>query len=86
MNAVAAGFCADVNHRIADTLGLGEENVFFARDAERERVDQRILRVARLERNLAADRGNAEAIAVVADAADYAVEDAAVGGKSYRVV
>jgi hypothetical protein len=40
----------------------------------------RILRVAGLEGDFAADGGNAEAVAVVGDAADDAIEDAAVGG------
>ena len=78
VNAVAAGLCADVNYRIADAPGFCEKNVFLSRDAESERVDEWILRVARLEGNFAADGGNAETISIVRDAADYAVENAAI--------
>ena len=78
VNAVASGFCADVDHRIAGAFGFGEEDVFTAGDAEGQRIDEGILRVAGFEDDFAADGGNAEAIAVVGDAADHAIEDAAI--------
>src|SRR5207249_12276090 len=78
VNSVAARFCADVNHGIADAFGFGEKDFFLFGDAERERVDKRILRIARLEGDFAADGGNAETVSVTSDAADDAVEDAAV--------
>ena len=78
MNSVAARFCPDVNHRIADAFGFGEKDFFFFGDAERERVNEWILRIARLEGDFAADRGNAETVSVTSDAANDAVEDAAV--------
>ena len=78
MDAVAAGFCADVNYRVAGAARLGEEQIFFFGDAQRERVDQRILRVTRLEANFSANGGHAERISVIGDAADHAVEDAAI--------
>src|SRR5206468_7306606 len=78
VNPVAARFCADVNHRIAGTFGFGEKDFFFFGDTERERVDERILRIARLEADFAADGGNAETVSVTSDAANDAVEDAAV--------
>ena len=78
VNAVAAGFCADINHGIADALGFGQKNFFFSRNAQRERIHQRILRVARLEANFAADRRHAETISIVSDAANHAVENAAI--------
>ena len=68
------------NDGIADAFCLGEKNFFLARDAERERVDERILRVARLEADFAADGGHAEAVPVVADAADDTVENASILG------
>src|SRR5262249_55538518 len=74
----AAGFCPDVDDGIADSLRFREKNFFFARDAERERVDERILRVARLETDFAADRRHAETIAVEADTANDAIETAAI--------
>ena len=78
VNAVAAGFCADINHRIARAARLREKQVFFFRDAERQHVHQRIGRIARLELHFAADGWHAEAIAVMRDAAHHAVEDAPV--------
>src|ERR1700674_419496 len=78
MNSVAAGFCADVDHGIADAFGFGEKNFFFFGDAERESVDERILRIARLEADFTADRRDAKTISVASDSANYAVEDAAV--------
>src|SRR5437660_1057950 len=78
MNSVAARFCPDVNHRIADAFGFGKKDFFLFGNAERERIDERILRIARLEGNFAADGGNAETVSVASDAANDAVEDAAV--------
>src|SRR6266853_960480 len=80
VNSVAAGFCAGVNHGIADAFGFGEKDFFFFGDAEGERVDERVLRIARLESDFAADSRNAETISVTADAANDTIEDAAVGG------
>src|SRR5258708_13728869 len=78
MNAVAARFCADVDHGIANAFGFGQKNFFLFSDAEREGVDERILRIARLEADFATDGGHTKAISVAPDSANYAVEDAAV--------
>src|SRR5690348_2168536 len=78
VDAVAARLRSDVNHGIARAPGSREKQIFAASDAERERVDERIIGIARLEADFAADGGNAEAIAVIRDAADDAVEDAAI--------
>src|SRR5258706_11685893 len=78
MNSVAASFCADVNHGIADAFGFGQKDFFFFRDSEREGIDERILRITLLEAYFTADRGNAEAVPVASYAADYAIEDTAV--------
>src|SRR5712691_7890960 len=78
MNSVAACFCADVDHRIADAFGFGEKNFFLFGDAECESIDERILRIARLEADFAANRRDAKTISVASDSANYAVEDAAV--------
>ena len=66
VNAVAAGLCADVDHRIAFAAGAREKQLVLRRDAERQDVDQRIAGVAGLESDFAAHRGHAEAIAVEA--------------------
>ena len=79
VDAVAAGFRADVDHWIALRRWRGRRKVRpCGGDAERQRVDQRIVRIARLEGDFAADGGHAETIAVEGDAANHAVENAAV--------
>ena len=78
VDAVAAGFRAGINHGISGAAGAREKEFLAARDAERERVDQRIIRVAGLENDFAADGGNAETISVEADAANHAVKNVAV--------
>src|SRR5437763_3325721 len=82
VNAVAPRLCADVNHGIAGAAGFGEKQIFFSGNAQGQRVYQRILRVARFESDFAADRGDSEAVSVMGDAANYAVEDAAIGGEN----
>ena len=57
---------------------LREKQVFSFGDAQREHVDQRIAAIARLEGNFTAHRGHAETIAVIRDAANHAVEHAAI--------
>ena len=78
MNAVAAGFRADVDHRIAFARSLGVENLIAPDEAQSESVHQRIARVAGLELGFAAEVGHAEAIAVRSDSADHAFEDGMV--------
>src|SRR5208282_16923 len=83
VNTIAACFCTDVDDGIADALRFREENFFFARDAESEGVNQRILRIARLESDFAADGWDAETISVICDAANHSVEDAPVLGSLF---
>ena len=49
-------------------------------DADRHRVDQRVAVVGGMEVDLAADCGHADAVAVAADAAHHAIDDAAGAG------
>src|SRR5579875_124428 len=86
VNAIAAGARAYVNHRVADAGGFRVENVFFAADAQGEHVHQGVAIVAFFEDALAAHRGDAETIAVVGDAGDHAVEDAAIARAGFRIV
>src|SRR5260370_38716430 len=85
MDAVAAGLCSDVDDGIAYAASAREKQLLFFCDAQRQGVDQRILRVARLELYFAADGGDAEAVAVMRDAADDAAENAAVPRPARRV-
>src|SRR5207253_2585835 len=65
-------------HRIPHSARASEEEVFFSGDAQRQHVHQRVLSVAGLELNFAANGGHAEAVAIERDAADHTVEDAAI--------
>ncbi len=54
VNAVASGFCSDVNYRIAFARSLRVENLILADQAQRKRIHQRIAGVASLELGFAA--------------------------------
>jgi hypothetical protein len=71
---------ADVHHRVAGAGRLGGEDAVGAGDAHRHGVDERVAVVSRVEVHLAAHRGDADAVAVAADAADHAVEYALGAG------
>ena len=75
-DAVAAGAGAEQHDLVADAAGVGEVQVLVAEHADRERVDERVALVHRVELGLAADVRQAEAVAVERDAADDAVHDA----------
>src|SRR6185437_9158797 len=78
VNAVAARLCARVDHRVALSLSARKKEIFPAADAERERVDQRIIRIARLEDDFAAHGRNAEAIPVKRNPAYDAIQNPAI--------
>ena len=75
---VATGGRADVEHGIADALGRAARDLFVAQHAEAEGVHERIALVGLVEIDLARDGRDAEAIAVMRDAADDAGEEAAI--------
>ena len=77
VDAVATGFGADVDHRIADAGGGAEEDAVLGRDPDGHRVDQRVAVIGGVEVDLAADGRDADAVAVAADAANHAVHDPA---------
>ena len=80
-DAVAAGAGAEQDDLVADALGLGQPDVLVPHDADAQRVDQRVAGVAVVEEQLAADVGQAQAVAVAADAGDDAGQHAGgVGG------
>ena len=56
-------------------MGGAAGDLLMPEHSEAEGVDQRIALVALVEINLARDRGNAEAVSVVRDAADDAGEE-----------
>ena len=68
---------ADVKHRIANALGRAARDLVMAQHAEAEGIDEGIALVAFVEIHLAGNRGDAEAIAVMRNAADHSAEQAA---------
>ena len=84
MDAVAAGLGADVVDGVADARGDALDDVGRLRDAETEDVDERVAGVRRLERDLAADGRDADAVAVAGDAGDDAFEQPARAGRVER--
>ena len=64
-------------HHVARPGGGAAHELLARREPERHRVDQAVLLVGALEVDLAADRGHADRVAVVADAGDRAVEQVA---------
>ena len=84
VDAVAAGLGADVVHGITRAAGRALDDVFVPGDAQAEHVDQRVAVVRLVEGDLAADRRDADAVAVAADAGDHALEDAAVERHLWR--
>ena len=77
VNAVAPGARADGDDRIADALRHGANQLVLVQQADAHRVDERIALVRRIERDLAGDGRNADAVAVVADALHDAGEQVA---------
>ena len=69
---------ADVKHGITHALGRAARDLFVAQHAEAERVHERIALIRLVEIHLARDGRDAEAIAVMRDAADDAGEQATV--------
>src|SRR5687768_3049221 len=77
MDTVPPRAAAHVEDRIAHAARPGVEDLVALGDPEGEGVDQDVAVVTAMEPGLAADRGDAHAIAIVADASDYAVDQEA---------
>ena len=77
MDAVAAGFRANVVDRVAGAGRDAFDDVGSPGDAEAEDVHERIVRVGRLERDFAADGGNTDAVAIARDTGDHALDETA---------
>jgi hypothetical protein len=76
-DAVAAGLGAEIDHRQADALGFGVEDLVRLGDAGGMALTRHVAVVARVELDLAADGGHAEGVAVAADAGDHAGDEVA---------
>ncbi len=75
---IATRLRADVENRIANAAGRAARELLVPQNAEAENIHQRIAFETFVEINLAADRRNADAIAVVRDAGNDAGEEPAV--------
>ena len=80
VDAVAARLAADIDDRIADTRGGGVEDFVLIGDPDGHCVDQDVAVVSGVEIDLSADRGDADAIAVAADAGHHARDEVAHPG------
>ena len=74
LNAVFSSGGPDDVDRIARAAGLGADDAVAVDQANAHRVDERVDLVHRVEVDFATDNGHAKAVAVIADAADDAVE------------
>ena len=75
-DAVATGPGAEQDDLVARAGRVGQVDVLVPQHAEAQRVDQRVALVGRVEDELAADVGQAERVAVAADAGHHAVHHA----------
>jgi len=64
VDAITPGFGADIDYRIAHTLGPGKKEFVLFSQPDTADIDQRILGVAGVKINLATDSRDAKSIAV----------------------
>ena len=76
-DAVAARARAEQQHDVADARGRRADQVVLLDQPQAHRVDEAVLLVGVLEVDLAPDRGDADRVAVVADARDRLLEQVA---------
>src|SRR5260370_2970469 len=74
MDSVPAGVRTHEHQAVACALGSSSHQTVDANQADAHRVDERVLRVALVEVHLAADRGDADAVPIAADARDDSIE------------
>src|SRR5467141_2464103 len=78
VDAVAAGARADREEDVADAVGCGLDQLLLLQYADAHGVDERVARITGREIDLATERGHADAVAIVADAAHHAREQIAI--------
>ena len=79
-DAVAPGRRAEQHREVAHALGPGEHQPLDRQHAEAQHVDERVVAVAVVEHDLAADGRHADRVAVAADAGDDAFDQVAGAG------
>ena len=80
VDAVATGFSSHVNHRVAHAGSACVEHLVFPADAQGKHIDQRIGRVTLFENTFAANRGNAETVAVVGNSPNHSIHNSRIVG------
>src|SRR2546425_3195344 len=75
VNTVASGIGADEHEDVAGALRLRARQAVDGRDSDAHGVDERVGGVGLFEDDFAADRRDAEAVAVACDAGDDAAEE-----------
>src|SRR5262249_36253865 len=78
VNAAASGLRSDVDYGIAFARRLRIKNLITPHEAQRERIDQRIARVARLKLRFTAEIWDAETVSVRRNPANHALHDGVV--------
>ena len=79
-DAVAPGARAEQHGQVARARGDAEDEALGRQRTHAEHVDQRVLGVAGVEGELAADRGHADRVPVARDAAHHALDQPALPG------
>src|SRR5256886_9799806 len=77
MNSIASGVRPNQHQPVARAFGARAHELVGANEPDAHRVDERVVRAAVLEVDLAAARRDADEVAVGADARDHALEVAA---------
>ena len=70
MEPIAPGIGADKHQQVPSTSSSRPEQLFLLSDANTHDVDQRVLRIGITEEDLAADVGDAEAVAIAGNSGD----------------
>src|SRR5204863_3303899 len=73
-DAVAPRRRAEEDDEVAGRAAAGARHPLGGQQAHAHRVDEAVVRIGRVEERLAADRGDSDAVAVMADAGDGALE------------
>ena len=74
MDAIAAGFGPDINHRVTGAGGGGTEDTVTVGQTNSHRIHQNITIIGFVEINLATDCRDANAISISANAGDNTAE------------
>ncbi len=86
MNAISAGFCADVKHGITHASRFTEKDLIVPHDAECERIDERVQSIRIIKRDFTTDSRHTKRISVMRNACDDARQQRSIAASVLRVV